>query len=227
MSDKKEITVQFEVDGHQVKLTPTIVQNYIVGTNAKITMAEFKFFSELCKVRGLNPFLKEAYCIKYGNEPAAVVVGKDAILKRALKHPQYDGMKSGIIVLTEKGDMQQRDGMFYLPNEEVVGGWAEVWRKDLKYPKYVSVSYGECVKKKQDGKPNKFWNTSPATMLEKVAKCRALREMFVEELGGMYEAEEIGDNLPTGDIIEGDFNEYVDEPPVMVDDMPPKDLADV
>ena len=34
-------------------------------------------------------------------------------------------------------------------------------------------------------------------MVEKVAKVRALRETFVEELGGMYEAEEIGVDLPS------------------------------
>ena len=32
-------------------------------------------------------------------------------------------------------------------------------------------------------------------MVEEVAKVRALRETFIEELGGMYEAEEIGVDL--------------------------------
>ena len=33
-------------------------------------------------------------------------------------------------------------------------------------------------------------------MVEKVAKVRALRETFIEDLGGMYEAEEMGVDLP-------------------------------
>ena len=33
-------------------------------------------------------------------------------------------------------------------------------------------------------------------MIEKVAKVRALREAFVEDLGGMYEAEEMNVDLP-------------------------------
>lgn len=66
---KQELTVVYEADGETITLTPSIVQNYIVGTDAKITLTEFKFFTSLCKARGLNPFLKEAYCIKYGKTP--------------------------------------------------------------------------------------------------------------------------------------------------------------
>ena len=48
-NEKKEIEVRYEVDGIEIKLTPSIVQNYIVGSDSKITMQEFKFFTELCK----------------------------------------------------------------------------------------------------------------------------------------------------------------------------------
>ena len=58
-------------------------------------------------------------------------------------------------------------------------------------------------------------------MLEKVAKVRALREAFVEDLAGMYEAEEVNVDLPEmkeemiikqddvidAEIIEGDIEE--------------------
>ena len=97
--EKTELTVEYEVEGQKIKLTPSIVQQYIVGTNAKITLQEFKLFTELCKVRKLNPFLREAYLIKYKEgTPAQLVVGKDAILKRAVLNPNYDGMESGIII---------------------------------------------------------------------------------------------------------------------------------
>ena len=62
--EKAELEVKYEIDGEQIRLTPSIVQNYIVGTDSPITLPEFKFFTELCKARKLNPFLKEAYCIK-------------------------------------------------------------------------------------------------------------------------------------------------------------------
>ena len=37
-------------------------------------------------------------------------------------------------------------------------------------------------------------------MIEKVAKVRALREAFVEDLGGMYEAEEMNVELPKEEV---------------------------
>lgn len=196
--EKKEIAVVYEVDGEQIKLTPSIVQNYIVGTDAQITMPEFKFFTSLCKARGLNPFLKEAYCIKYGKNPAQIVVGKDAVLKRAIKNPNYDGMESGVIVQNkETSEIIERKGTFYLRNEEtLVGGWAKVYRKDWQHPTYCSVAFDEVAQKKSDGSLNANWSGKGATMVEKVAKVRALRETFVEELGGMYEAEEMGVDLP-------------------------------
>lgn len=202
-NEKQEIMVKYEIDGQEIKLTPSIVQEYIVGTDAKITMQEFKLFTELCKVRKLNPFLREVYLIKYKNgQPASLVVGKDAILKRAVLNPNYNGIKSGIIVQKEDGTIEERRGLFYIPEKErIVGGWAEVYRKDWEYPTYCSVSFEEVAQRKNDGNLNSNWATKKATMIEKVAKVRALRETFVEDLAGMYEAEEM-DNPPVRDITE-------------------------
>lgn len=194
--EKKELAVVYEVDGNEIKLTPSIVQKYIVGNDAQITMPEFKFFTELCKARKLNPFLKEAYCIKFGSQPAQIVVGKDAVLKRAILHPQYDGMESGIIVLTANGEVIERKGTFRLSTEALVGGWATVYRKNWSHPTYCSVAFEEVAQKTRNGDLNSNWATKGATMVEKVAKVRALRETFIEDLGGMYEAEEMGVELP-------------------------------
>lgn len=190
MSEKREIAVVYEVSGQQIKLTPEIVKNYITG-GAEISMQEFKLFSELCKVHKLNPFLREVYCIKYGSTPAQMIIGKEAVTKRALQHPQYDGMESGIIVQDkETKQITERQGVFYIPEgERVVGGWAKVYRKDTKYPRYMSVSVGEAIQTKKDGTPNTMWATKLATMIEKVAKVRALREFFVDELSGVYAVE--------------------------------------
>lgn len=196
--ERKEIAVVYNVDGNEIKLTPSIVQQYIVGTDAEITMPEYKFFTELCKARGLNPFLKEAYCIKYGKQPAQIVVGKDAILKRAILNPNFDGMESGVIVqVSETGEIVERNGTFYIRDtEKLVGGWAKVYRKDWTHPTYTTVSFDEVAQRKNDGSLNSNWQGKGATMVEKVAKVRALRETFIEQLGGMYEAEEMGVDLP-------------------------------
>lgn len=194
---EQKMTITYEADGNEVKLSPKIVQQYLVNGDAKITLPEFKLFTELCKVRKLNPFLKEAYIIKYSPKtPASIVVGKDAILKRAVLNPKYNGMKSGIYVTKEDGELVKRNGTFYLPNETLVGGWAEVFRKDWDNSIEASVSLEESAQKKSDGTLNSNWQKQPATMIEKVAKVRALRETFVEDLGGMYDADEMDVELP-------------------------------
>jgi len=189
-NDTKELEVRYEIDGNDIRLTQSIVQNYLVGSDTKITLAEFKLFTELCKVRKLNPFLKEAYIIKYGSQPATIVVGKDVIIKRAVLNPMYDGKESGIIVINDDGEIVEKNGCFYSLNETVVGGWARVYRKDRSHPEYMSVSLQEVAGKKNGGF-NTTWETKTATMVEKVAKVRALREAFVDELQGLYDEAEM------------------------------------
>lgn len=195
-AQKAEYAVVYEANGEKITLTPSIVQNFLVGDSGTITLQEFKFFTELCKARKLNPFLKEAYCIKFGNQPAQIVVGKDAILKRAIIHPDYDGMESGVIVqVIETGEIIERKGTFYIKSEEkLVGGWAKVYRKNWKYPTYCSVEFYEVAQTKKDGQLNSNWAGKGGTMVEKVAKVRALRETFIEDLSGMYDADET--NIP-------------------------------
>jgi phage recombination protein Bet len=192
-----EITVVYKIDDNEIKLTPAIVQQYIVGTDSKITLPEFKFFTELCKVRKLNPFLKEAYLIKYGSQPAAIVVGKDAILKRAIVHPKFNGREQGTIVQMKNGTLDFRKGTFKLKDEVLVGGWAKVYRKDWEYPVEITVGFDEVAQRKSGGELNANWANKGATMVEKVALVRALREAFVEDLGGMIDEDEAWtDNSP-------------------------------
>lgn len=184
---KDEALVEYEVEGQTIQLTPSIVQQYIVGNNNQITTQEFIFFTQLCKSRKLNPFIKEAYLIKYSEkQPAQLVVSKDVILKRAVLHPQYDGKQSGIIIKDVDGAITERPGCFWnSDDEELLGGWCRVFRKDWTHPEYMSVSLDE-VGQKSNGSLNTNWASKTATMLEKVAKVRALREAFVEEFSGMY-----------------------------------------
>lgn len=182
----------FMAGNMQVKLTPEIVRNYLVAGDPKsVTFQELAMFINLCKFQGLNPWLREAYLIKYGTSPATLVTGKEAFMKRAERHPQFNGFKAGIIVVSGE-EILYREGMFALPNEEIVGGWAEVYRKDRSVPYRSEASIAEYAGKKKDGTMNGQWQSKPATMIRKVALVQALREAFPEELGAMYIAEEQG-----------------------------------
>ena len=189
MNDEK-IVVKYKVGDEEITLTPKIVQEYLTN-GVQITLPEFKMFTELCKARKLNPFLKEAYVIKYGNNPAQIVVGKDAVLKRAINNPKFNGREQGIINLNDKNEVEERRGTFKLPNDVLVGAWAKVYRKDWDYPVYVTVGFDEVAQRKGSGDLNANWSKKGATMVEKVALVRALREAFVEDLGGMIEEDEI------------------------------------
>ena len=219
MNNKNEMVVKYKVDDTEIELTPSIVQEYIVGgTNSQITMKEFKLFAELCKVRKLNPFLQEAYLIKYGEQPAQMVVGKDAIIKRAVLNPNYDGMESGIIAVNKTtGEEIERQGTYVPADYKLTGGWAKVYVKNRTHPSYQSVNLSEVVQKKKDGTINSNWSSKPATMVEKVAKVRALREAFVEDLGGMYELEEFGEEVPKK--VHGSDKEVIDQEETKVYDV--------
>ena len=138
--------------------------------------------------------MKEIYLIKFGQQPATFVVSKEACLKRAEANSQYDGAESGIIVMNGNGEIIERKGGFFLKgSEQVVGGWAKVYRKDRKYPCEVQVSFDEYAGRKSDGQLNNQWATKPATMIKKVALVQALRESFPNDLNNLYTAEEQGD----------------------------------
>lgn len=187
--------VAYMANGVEVKISMNDVKNYLVsGDKDRVTVKEVVMFMNLCRFAGLNPWLKEAYIIKYGNEPATLVTGKEAFLKRAEANPEYDGMESGVIVQAENA-IEYRTGTLVLKGEELVGGWAEVWRRGRSHSCRIEVSFDEYAGRKKDGSLNSQWSKKPATMIRKVAQVQALRETFPAMLGAMYAAEEAGDNL--------------------------------
>lgn len=188
--------VEYESDGQRVKLSPAMIRKYLVSGNGAVSDQEVMMFLSLCKFQKLNPFLKEAYLIKYGSQPAAIVIGKEAFMKRARRNPNYAGHVAGVVVMdNHTGNMENRVGTIVLPEvETLLGGWATVYVKGWELPLTVTVAFDEyCLRK--DGKPASNWAIKPATMIRKVALVQALREAFPADLGGMYTAEETGDAI--------------------------------
>ena len=188
-----ESEFQYLSNGENVRLSFGLVKRYLVNGGGNVTDQEVMMFMTLCKYQHLNPFLRECYLIKYGNYDASIVTSKDVFIKRAMKNPNFDGMEGGIIVQgNETGELIERPGSFYIKSEEtLVGGWAKVYMKNLKYPIQKSVNLEDYEGKTKDGKPNTMWAAKGSTMIAKVAQMQALREAFPEDLGGMYAQEEI------------------------------------
>lgn len=191
----KELMVKYETGGQEITLTQSDVKNFLVTGDAdKVTDKEFKLFMELCKAQKLNPFLREAYLIKFGND-ANIITGKDVFLKRARANDSFMGFKAGIIVQSERG-IEKREGTFYLKGQEnLVGGWASVYIKDWDVP------FDHTVALTEFNKGTATWKNMPAIMIRKVALVQALREAFPDDLSQLYAAEEMGSDPAIEDSI--------------------------
>ena len=187
----------YTVAGQDVRLSYQIVRDYLVKGGGKVSDQDLVQFISICKFNQLNPFLGEAYIVKYGTTPATMVVSKEALLKRADACENYEGMEAGIIVIRD-GKVVELEGCFFADNDKLVGGWAKVYRSDRRYPTVAKVRLDEYDKKQS------VWKEKPSTMISKVAKVQALREAFPAQLGAMYTAEEKG-------IKDADYVEIKDE----------------
>ena len=172
-------SVEFEVNGEAVKLSGNTVKQYLVRGNGTVSDQELVMFMNLCKFQKLNPFLNEAYLIKFGSSPAQIIVSKEAFMKRAEGHPEYKGLKAGIIVERD-GELVDVLGAVKLSGDKLIGGWAEVYRNDRDFPVTVRIDYAEFSKNQAT------WKDMPMNMIRKSAVVNAQREAFPESLGALY-----------------------------------------
>ena len=128
----------YNVAGQEVRLSYQIVRDYLVKGGGKVSDQDLVQFISICKFNQLNPFLGEAYLVKYGTTPATLVVSKEALLKRADACENYEGMEAGIIVIRD-GKVVELEGCFFADNDKLVGGWAKVYRSDRRYPTVAKV----------------------------------------------------------------------------------------
>lgn len=189
---------KFEINGEEVILSGETVRKYLTRGGGNVTDQEVVMFINLCKYQKLNPFLNEAYLIKFGNSPATQVTGKEAYMKKADAQPTYDGLKAGIIVQRGK-EIIELEGAFCLKGDILLGGWAQVFRSDRKYPFCAKVDLEEYTRYKKDGTIQSMWEDKKKSMIRKVAIVQAQREAFPAALGAMYVAEEVENIEPKKD----------------------------
>jgi phage recombination protein Bet len=133
-----------------------------------LTDSEFALFAEIVKSTGLNPVTKEVWAIKAGGR-LQLMTGINGFLRIANSHPMFDGME---VEFDKEGD-------------RIVAATAKVYRKDRRFPAVATAFMAEY------GKPTPIWKQMPSVMLAKCAKSLAIREAFVQELGGLYTQEEM------------------------------------
>jgi phage recombination protein Bet len=162
---------------------------------------EFSLFIEQCKRSGLDPLLKEAFCVarrqnagsrdkpnwvtRYEFQPSEA-----GMLARAERFPDFKGIQASsvfaedeIIVDQGKGEVVHR----FNPAKRkgsLVGAWARVVREG-KLPVVVWLDFAGYVQQ------TPLWARIPTTMIEKCARVAALRKAYPEAFGGLYVREEM------------------------------------
>lgn len=174
-------------DGEIVQFTSDDVRNLICPS---ATDGEIALFMALCQAQKLNPLIKDAYLVKYGNAPASMITGKEVFTKRANANPSFEGMEHGVVFMrkTPSGvvvDKREGAAVYKAAGETLLGGWARVFVKGKK-PVYSELALDEY----STGKSN--WGKMPAVMINKCAQVAALRLAFPEAFQGLYAAEEMG-----------------------------------
>lgn len=187
-AESNALSVSYDVLGTRVELDLNFVKRYLVrGQADRVTDQELVFFMNTCKMQKLNPLASgEVYCIKFGSEPAQMVIGKDAYLRRAFSNPDYLYKEDGITV--QRGnEIVQKEGCCLYPGEKLIGGWCKVhfMRNSKERTAYKEVSLEEYNK----GQAN--WKTKPATMIDKVAVSQCVRDAFPKDYEGLYSEDEM------------------------------------
>ena len=156
-NEKFNITTR---SGEVISLSKKTVEDYLTNGQS-ITNSEFTMFFQMCKNYQVNPFLREAYIVKYGNQPATIVLDYKVLQQTAENNPMYAGMKTGVLVVNGEGKEIVREGSYLLPNETLIAGWCEVARKDRSVNNRVYSMFDEFKQCKKDGELNSNWSGKP------------------------------------------------------------------
>jgi len=187
--------VQYESrDGQQITLSWEIIKRYLVaGKSELVTRQELMYFMGTCKSRGLNPFIKDCYLIKYDHNPAAIITSIDFFRKRARAQKDCKGWRKGVILMRGK-DIIYSDGLM-LPDDVLLGGWFEAKPEGWDTPFRHEVNLAGYIKRKSDGSITKFWSKeNQPSQIAKVAESQGLRILWPDEFQDLYTPEEMGES---------------------------------
>jgi len=172
---KKE---QLQVMGEQSAISQfsqtdvDIIKNSVAkGT----TDAELKYFLAVAASTGLNPFQKEIWCYKSGND-MLIFAGRDGFLSNAQRKSDFRGIRSAYVCEKDKFKMNVVSG--HIEHEfsqadrgNIVGAYAIVKRDNM--DSFIAwASFAEF------NKGYNAWKSNPGSMIKKVAEAHALKQAY-------------------------------------------------
>lgn len=165
-----------------------------------ISDVEFSLFIEQCKRTGMDPLIKECFCVprrtNVGTKEHPNWItrhefqpGEVGFLRRAQEMPDFRGISASAVYSADAIEIDAGSGTVshrFNPAKsrgQLLGAWARVERAG-KLPVVVWLDLAAY----QQNTAN--WRSMPATMIEKCARVGALRKCYPGQFGGLYLDEE-------------------------------------
>lgn len=148
---------------------------------------EFNYFMSLGITMQANPFLREIWAVKYGNNPAQIFLGRDFYRRKAQEQSSYQNHAAESIYSNDT--FSYKNGIveheYNLADRgALLGAYCLVWKKGFDIPYYQRVSFAEYNLNQS------LWTKKPETMIKKVAEAQGLRGAFQGVFSGTYDESE-------------------------------------
>ena len=181
-----EIVKYQSTDGRDIELTPKKVIEELVSAKYKPFMNERNteiIIATLASLR-MNPLSGDCHIGFFKGKPT-IMPSINYYQRVASQQDSYDGMESGIVASYGDADLKRFDGCIVPSGWTLIGGWATAYDKNRSHPVHIEVPLSEY------DQGNTMWESKPATMIRKVAKAQALRELYPGNFANTYIAEEM------------------------------------
>jgi len=208
-------------NGEEMKLTMNMVRRFLVQGRAEfVTESELMYFMHECKARKLNPFLRQAWLIKYSqNDNAQILESIHHKRAKARRAADCKGWRKGIIVKTKDGEIHDSMGIV-LEGDTLLGGFFEATPEGWDGPWRLEVNLAGYIKKTAKGAVTKFWSEdNQPSMIAKVAESQGLSALWGDAVGTAVIPGEVS---PGEDVIDMELGEDGFTPPA-----PPKRFKDL
>lgn len=182
-----ELAKYMDMNGEEITITLDDVRQRICPEASDKDIA---LFAAQAKIFNANPWANEIYLVGYNGKDgfkASVILSYHLFNKVASQQEDYDGIESGVTVMSSNGDIQHRGSGECYPEfgDKLLGAWAKVYRKGIAHPFMSGVKFSEYDKN------TNIWKEMPTFMIEKVAKCQAWRLAYPAVFANVYESSEI------------------------------------
>lgn len=179
-----------DLNGDDVSVSLSLLNN-VLAPGGNFTQYEADAYFGMCQYLRLNPIKRECHLVRYGNKPT-IVITRDCYNDRAKKCKEYQGKESGVCFIDKDGNYGERKGTILLPGEQLLGAYCKVFMQGRVVPEYVTVSFDEAKRTKENGDLQATWKSQPVWMCVKVAESRCLKAAIPEFFAGTFSAEELG-----------------------------------